>query len=126
VRRLLAILLLAVFSLPYASVLFAEEGAEASLPVCCRKNGKHHCAMTQIESAGAPQGERINVVAEKCPYAPAVPPALHQSLFAAPSATGVFAELVHHPAVHEQTHAMYRISRDRSRQKRGPPSLILL
>ncbi|HEX7159106.1 MAG TPA: hypothetical protein VF214_08840 [Edaphobacter sp.] len=124
-RRLLAILLLAVFGLPYASVLVAQEGAEAGLPACCRKNGKHHCALMQTQSSDA-QGERITVVAEKCPYAPAVPAALHLSLFAAPLTASVFAELVHHPAVHEQTHAKYRISRDRSRQKRGPPSLILL
>lgn len=125
-RRLLAILLLAVFGLPYASVLFAQEGAETGLPACCRKNGKHHCAMSQLQSSGAQQGERISMVAEKCPYAPAVPAAAHLSLFAAPLSAGVFAELVHHPAIHEQTHAKYRISRDRSRQKRGPPSLILL
>jgi hypothetical protein len=50
----------------------------------------------------------------------------HLELFAAPVTASAFAELVHHPAVHEQTHAKYRISRDRSRQKRGPPSLILL
>ena len=124
-RRLLAILLLAVFSLPYASVLFAQEGAEAGVPACCRKNGKHHCALNPMQSSGA-QGERINVVSEKCPYAPAVPAAVHLSVFAAPAAGSIFAELVHHPAVHEQTHAKYRISRDRSRQKLGPPSLILL
>ena len=122
-RRALAILLLIIFGLPYTAVFFGSEGAGGSLPVCCRKNGKHHCAMM---SSGSPMGEKISVVSEKCPYSPALPAALKLAAYSAPVSAGVFAELYRHPAVHAQTEAKYRISSDSSRQKRGPPSLILL
>lgn len=121
-RRLLAILLLTVFSVPYASVFFASDASEASLPICCRKDGKHHCSMMSASR----EGNSINIISEKCPYTPAAPAALHLLSYTPPVGASVFAELVRHPAVHAQTHAKYRISSDRSRQKRGPPSLILL
>ena len=122
-RRLLAISLLMLFSFSLISPLLATDALEASLPACCRRAGKHHCAM---QIADSEQGRNIGIVAEKCPYAPAAPAVMHLSVFAPPAAEAVFAGLVGHPAVHAQTAAQYRISFDRSRQKRGPPSLILL
>ncbi len=77
-------------------------------------------------SSGSPQGENISVVAEKCLYSPALSTALHLPIYSAPVGASVFAELYSHSAVHAQTEAKYRISSDRSRQKRGPPTLILL
>ena len=122
-RRSLAISLLLFFSLSLIAPLVAPEAAEASLPACCRRDGKHHCAMSDI---GAQQGKRVSIVAEKCPYAPAAPVAFHLSVFSSPANDSVFAALVSHPAVHAQTAAQYRISFDRSRQKRGPPTLFFL
>src|ERR1700722_1469249 len=96
---------------------------EASLPTCCRRAGKHHCA---VSNAGSEQSRGIGIVAEKCPYSPGVPVANHLSIFAPPKGDAVFAALIRHPAIHDQTRAQFRISFDPSRQKRGPPSLILL
>jgi hypothetical protein len=59
--------------------------------------------------------------AEKCPYCPSALVATHSELLALPVASAVFASLVSHPAGVAQTELMWRISRDRSRQKRGPP-----
>jgi hypothetical protein len=62
---------------------------------------------------GAPAG--------KCPYCPSAPVATHNELLAPPMRDAVFASLVSHPSGVAQTESMRRISRDRSRQKRGPP-----
>lgn len=131
VRRLFAISLLLLFGLPLVSPLLASDAVDASLPACCRRAGKHHCAMSadagsQPGVAASKTGASVSIVAEKCPYAPATPAAFHLTIVAPPVAAATFAGLAGHPAVHAQTEARYRISFDRSRQKRGPPSLILL
>jgi hypothetical protein len=64
--------------------------------------------------------------AEKCPYCPSALVATHSELLALPVADAVLALLVSHPAGVVQTEAMWRISHDRSRQKRGPPVLSSL
>src|SRR6185437_12395136 len=46
VRRLLALSLLLLFSFPLVSPLLAlSSNSDANLPVCCRRNGVHHCGM---------------------------------------------------------------------------------
>jgi hypothetical protein len=63
--------------------------------------------------------------AEKCPYCPTAIAVVHGNAFVPPTAQAVFAGLVAHPAVAAQTESKLRISQNRSRQKRGPPSLFL-
>jgi hypothetical protein len=70
-------------------------------------------------------GAAISSVAEKCPHRPHSTGAYTPQHVTPSIANAVFAGLVRHPAVAPQTDANYRISYDRSRQKRGPPSLIL-
>jgi hypothetical protein len=122
VRRLLAISLLMLFSVSLISPLFASDVVQASLPACCRRAGNHHCA----EYDGALQHNNGVGITEKCPYIPAGAAVLHLSIFEPPTSGAVFAGLVSHPAIHAQTATQHRVSFDRSRQKRGPPSLILL
>ena len=64
--------------------------------------------------------------AEKCSYCPSALVATHSEPLALPVADAVFASLVSHPAGVAKTESMWRISRDRSRQKRGPPILSSL
>jgi hypothetical protein len=43
-RRLLSLLLLAAFGLPFVAPAFAlGQEIESSLPACCRRHGAHHC-----------------------------------------------------------------------------------
>jgi hypothetical protein len=63
--------------------------------------------------------------AEHCPYFPGVTTAVRSGWTALPAQQSIYAGLVSHPAVLAQTQSMWRISRDRSRQKRGPPSIFL-
>lgn len=122
VRRALSISLLLLFSFTLMSPLLASDVVQANLPACCRRAGKHHCAMPDSNSE---QRKSVGIVAEKCPYIPAAIAALHLPVLAPPAKAAVFAGLIAHP-IHAQMAAQYRISFDRSRQKRGPPSRILL
>jgi hypothetical protein len=117
----LAISLLTFFGLPFALPLFGARAADANLPICCRRNGKHHCAMASMDSS---TGRSTSIVAERCPYSIATPPMLVLRSFTPSIAASVFAGITHHPAIAAQTEAQWRVSFDRTRQKRGPPTLI--
>ena len=61
-KRTTAIFLLLTMTLMViAPALLADSARQ--LPVCCRRDGKHHCAMMSAESA---EGAGLKVVAEKC------------------------------------------------------------
>ena len=65
--------------------------------------------------------------AETCPYFPAsVVPTQPNPLAELTVAAAIFADLVGHPAGVAQTEALHRISRQRSNQKRGPPTQTIL
>jgi hypothetical protein len=125
-RRLFSILLLAAFSLPLVSPLFALGiDAETGLPACCRRNGKHHCMQSMAERANPSQSDtQIGALARKCPYCPQAIASAHTNPLANPRATADLAPLTSHPASIVQTESRRRISRDRSRQERGPPTIL--
>jgi hypothetical protein len=127
-RRLLAITLLALLGLPLAQPLFALTAkSDANLPACCRRGGKHHCMENMAErSQSASRDSQFQAPAEKCPYCPASVAVIHGDAFVPPTSQAVFAALIAHPAVVAQTESKLRISRNRSRQKRGPPASFSL
>jgi len=116
-------LLLAVFSFSLIGpALFA--GAEANLPSCCTRTGKHRCSSMSSDAQDSPSGPAVQGLRQRCPYYPnggAVP--VHSYVALRESSPVSFASLHSHPAVHAQTEARYRVSFSRSRQKRGPPVL---
>jgi hypothetical protein len=112
-----------LFSFALISPLLASDSVQANLPACCRRAGKHHCAMAGQETQ---QGASIDIVSQKCPCIPTATTAIHLGALAAPAGHAIFAGIISHPAIHAQTAAQYRISFDRSRQKRGPPSFLIL
>lgn len=126
-RSSVAILLLFAFcSLWSAPLLAASSYSSENLPACCRRNGRHHCMMrmmTEYELSNQP-GRHVSAPFEKCPFFPkGLLPAMTQGHVAALPSGGMFhAELLRHPACTAQVEAQYRISFDRSRQKRGPPT----
>jgi hypothetical protein len=118
VRRIMAGLLLAVFSFSLiAPALLADE--DSNLPACCRRLGEHRCALANPASQGA------SFIQERCPHFPSGSAALAASEMASVTPSqAVFAAIVSHPAAHAQTEARYRISFSRAWQKRGPPALL--
>jgi hypothetical protein len=121
-RRALATFLLAVFSFPLiAPAVFAD--AASNLPECCRRGGKHHCAMTIDQTPAA--GVSLGSVQPRCPLYPSAPATPVGDFVAAlDGSCAIFGPVVSHPAIHVQTEAGYRISLGRSAQKRGPPVVL--
>jgi hypothetical protein len=119
-RRISAILLVALFSFSLISPALFAQVAGSELPTCCRRAGKHHCAMAAIQSESS-SGPVLQT--GRCPFFPvgqAVPANRTVSLAAA--SASIFAGLVGHPACCPQTEALCRISYSRAGQKRGPPT----
>jgi hypothetical protein len=128
-RKIIAIALLVLFGLPFASSLLAlTPKSEANLPACCRRNGKHHCMMAMAErTKPASDKPEFGALPEKCPYSPvALLGTTHPTAFTLPTGQMVYAELVSHPCGTAQTESKLRISRDRARGKRGPPAYSIL
>ncbi|MEI9978594.1 MAG: DUF2946 family protein [Edaphobacter sp.] len=124
-RKLLAITLLALLGLPLIQPLFALTAKnEANLSACCRRGGKHQCMGDRSQSTS--RDPQFQAPAEKCPYCPASIAIVQGNAFVPPTAQAIFAELIAHPAVVAQTESKLRISRNHSRQKRGPPAFLSL
>lgn len=126
-RRLLAQLLLLVLSFPLILPLFAST-TEENLPACCRRDGKHACAMRKpVESAEANAAALgLRAQSERCGQYP-----LLKNL-PSDTATGpvVLGRIFQQPAVYalsmaEQLVVLGRISLARAFLKRGPPAQLL-
>ena len=124
-RRVPAIMLVFLFSFSLIGpALFVD--AESSLPACCRRDGKHHCAMMDRDMAQAPtSGLAVDALRTKCPFFPdggAVLPHSGAALLATSQPVGVL--IVRQIATPAQAEAGHRLSFNRFHQKRGPPSLL--
>jgi hypothetical protein len=121
-RRALALFLLAVFSFPLiAPAIFAD--VRSNLPECCRRGGKHHCAMTGDESSS--DGVSLRSIQPRCPLyrgALSIPAGEYVAILKTSGA--IFGAIVSHPAIQLQVEAGYRVSFSRSSQKRGPPVVL--
>ena len=127
-RKLLALALLAVFGLPFVTPLlaFAASG-DSSLPACCRRVGRHHCAMLQAtQTKAASATPEFNSPLQKCPFAPATTSPLHDSRVALPPSRVSFDRPLAARTGNAQATAWMRVVRLRSRYKRGPPEAALL
>jgi hypothetical protein len=120
-RRILAIGLLLLFASAYVLPMVMSDD-EQKLPPCCRRDGKHHCSMMdKIPSSG---GDGFHVVRSKCPCWPSGTVSSNRQNAFVCTAALIYGEFVSHPAFFAQTEAGYIVSRVRSHQKRGPPSLL--
>ena len=121
-RRILAMFLLAAFGLPVAAsaLSLAQDSGSPHLPACCRRNGAHHCAGMTAANISAP------AVSATCPSYPQPSATAPATNFAAlvPQAP---ATLLHRTTftASQRAETQRRLSRERSRHKRGPPSFTL-
>lgn len=119
-RRLLAIPMMLLMLLPFAADYLGASTAEASIPACCRRSGKHQCSMGEGQSSG----NHERALRGKCPYSCASAAVIVPASFAPAAAAAIYSGVLQHPSVSPQTDARRRISYDRARQKRGPPTLL--
>lgn len=125
VRRGCGLLLVLLFSLPLIAPAFTSGPDDASLPACCRRNGKHHCIMYRMMMGE--DSSPYHVVTEKCPYSPFAGVALMlPHAFVSHSAPAVDGSPTGPAAVIREAEAGYRIALDRARHKRGPPRILAL
>lgn len=118
-RRIWASLLVTVFSITLISPAVSAS-AEPKLPLCCRSNGKHRCAIT--ESRSGPSGPLAQ--AGRCSTFSAdqtIPP--HQTVWAARHSAAIYGVVLSRRTPRPQTQSLSRILFDPSSQKRGPPFL---
>jgi hypothetical protein len=100
-------------------------GPESNLPACCRRDGKHHCAMLEmLEKQQENAGPSWKTVAKKCPLFPRGTVAFFADSASTPPAAGFAGLLSGASIVKAQTEVLFRISHSRTRQKRGPPSFV--
>ncbi len=125
VQRAWAILLLTFIGVLPVAPVFAKPTHTAQLPVCCRAQGKHNCAMRQARAHSSVTEPAIYSVCGQFPLLPPVSStAVNPSVFLPKASQLFFAAIPSHPVIQEQTEARYRISLERSRQKRGPPFFL--
>jgi len=120
-RRILSILLLAAFGLPViAPALALGESLDTHLPACCRRNGAHHCSMI-LNTSNAP------TISSTCPSFPQ-PSATAPTNTSTAIATTPTLQILHLTSLTptQRAETQRRLSRERSRHKRGPPPTILL
>jgi hypothetical protein len=127
VQRSLATVVLFVIGFLPVAPLFTNASAEPQIPLCCRTNGKHKCAM-RVQDDG-PGSNAQPALRSRCDQWPFLPPfssrALTPSVFVPKASQRFFAAIVSHPAAQAQVEGRFRLSFERSRQKRGPPSFLL-
>lgn len=127
-RRLLALAIAVLIVLPAISPLFAlSSGGDPSRPACCRRDGKHHCMLLDMQNIGSATSSsetRVTAVtvSERCPYGAKTLPGSTHPDWSLQTSEAVFAGIAAHPSIAPQTESKRLISADRSRQKRGPPA----
>ena len=122
--RATAVAVLMFLALPLCLPL-AQLRSESSLPACCRRNGKHHCAsMVRFRSSNQDQPTEpgFRSTTHPCPYRSMLFAPLASHAAAVPPRSSSWTQLVAYPAVIVQTVLQARISEARSHPKRGPPS----
>jgi hypothetical protein len=127
VRRLLSLLLLAVFSLPLLlPALALAQGPESNLPACCRRNGAHHCSMSEQEMTALLNGTRASAPRPHCPNYPVAITALRHVDLATPKAAPALASVVGQSALLFPSDTRTRLTLDNTHLTRGPPASALL
>jgi len=118
VRRIIASLLLVLFSFSLvAPALFASD-PDSKLPACCRRNGQHHCAMTTGSGSLGPA-----LQAAKCAAFPSINAIPSSQTAGLPGLSrSTLVALVIQSGSSSRLEPRSLISYSQAGQKRGPPA----
>jgi hypothetical protein len=119
-RRAIALSLLTIFSWMLIAPIFGPD-AEASLPPCCRRHGKHHCIMQRLLAlSGVPGGPPV--VHECCPCQPCGGGAAHSRVYTTDALRRLQAVTVQPASLQERSQTTRQPAFFDSHPKRGPPT----
>ncbi len=102
-----------------APVLFAYQ-AESQLPMCCRRNGAHHCMMGRMDVG---PGAGVSATGH-CPAWPHALRAANTQAFVTTQEQTSSATLLQVAVVRVRNAELGRIARERQLSLRGPPTLV--
>ena len=124
-RRALALLLVAVLSFPLiAPVLLANTASD--LPACCRRDGKHHCAVVDMANQRElPASQSVKALQPRCPLFPkaGVVPACSKTILLSVTPR-VGAPHLFYFRIAKPDDNGHRIALSGSVRKRGPPTSL--
>jgi len=123
--RAMSGVLLAFFLLPLF-VPFLSSGSESTLPACCRREGKHHCAMSDRLRQSVLSAISEPVVRDAtppCPYRSRLLMAFISRVLFVHRAAVFSGQGVSYTAPSPETSVHALLSEIRSNLQRGPPSL---
>jgi hypothetical protein len=123
-RRFSSILLILTFWLgPLISLLPASE--ESRLPICCRRQGAHRCAMNSMAEPGSTRTKPSLSSPSHCPSYPEEPAASVTPLYALHAVSSWSVEQTTKSAFTASDRAHVSSSQPHTRADRGPPASIL-
>ncbi len=117
--------LLAFFLVPLF-IPFFNSGSESTLPACCRRDGKHHCAMSaglRQSVLSASSEPVVRDATPPCPYRSRLLMAFISRVLLVHRASVFSGQGVSHTAPSLETSVHALLSEIRSNLQRGPPSL---
>jgi hypothetical protein len=111
-----------LFLLAPSFVWLAVPDLQSTLPPCCRRDGKHHCAMTAMAEAGQ-EAPSLRASSPQCPYRSLLAAPAGRSVAGLPVHFAFFSATISHSEQIVQALVSARVSEARSHLKRGPPVL---
>jgi hypothetical protein len=117
-RRTIALALTMIFSWMLIAPVFGPD-ADAHLPPCCRRNGKHHCMMRMEQFSSNRKG--FTSISGKCPCLAASTCAVYSPIFHPKIRQQFPAGVIRGPVCLAQRVGRLQLSFLRGHPKRGPP-----
>jgi len=122
ILRKLAANTVLLFLLASPFVWLAMPDPLSTLPACCRRDGKHHCAMMAMAEAGE-DAPSLRASSPQCRYRSLLGTPMGRSIAGPPIRFAFFTETVSQSDRIVQVLVSARVSEARSHLKRGPPAL---
>jgi hypothetical protein len=119
-KRTIALTQLVIISWMPIAPIFGPE-AEASLPPCCRRHGKHHCIMQRLLALSGEPGGRP-AVQEQCPCQPSGGGAVQSRIYAAAAPRPLCAGIVQPAPLPERIETPRPFAILDVHPQRGPPT----